>query len=81
VATSEAPHSVDTATEPQQVAKTTTAVMTMAVTAPSILPALAPVSGGQVAVVEVPNDDTPLPGWDQWGSLPAPAPEPRWGCS
>jgi hypothetical protein len=49
--------------------------MTKAVTAPSILPAPAPVSGSQAAVVEVPNDDTPPPGWDLWGSLPAPAPE------
>jgi hypothetical protein len=53
--------------------------MTMAVTAPSISPAPAPVSGSQVAVVEVPDDDTPSPGWDQWGSLPAPAPEPPVG--
>jgi hypothetical protein len=26
--------------------------------------------------VEVPDDDTLLLGWDQWGSMPAPAPEP-----
>jgi hypothetical protein len=57
----------------------TTAVMTMAVTAPSISPVPAPVSGSQAAVVEVPDDDTLPPGWDQWGSLPAPAPEPPVG--
>jgi hypothetical protein len=26
-------------------------------------------------VVEVPDDDVPPPGWDQWASLPASAPE------
>jgi hypothetical protein len=78
-ATSEAPRSVAAATEPQQVAVATTAVMTMAVTAPMILPVLAPVSGNLVAVVEVPDDDTLLLGWDQWGSLPVPAPEPPVG--
>jgi hypothetical protein len=57
------------------VAATTTAVMTTTVTAPSISPAPAPVRGSQAAVVEVPDDDTPPPGWDQWGSLPAPSPE------
>jgi hypothetical protein len=41
------------------------AVMTMAVTAPSILPVPAPAGGPQVAVVEIPDDDIPPPGWDQ----------------
>jgi hypothetical protein len=50
--------------EPQQVVVATMAVMTMAVTMPSISPAPAPISGSQAAVVEVPNDDTPPPGWD-----------------
>jgi hypothetical protein len=27
-------------------------------------------------VVEIPDDDVPPPGWDQWASLPTPAPEP-----
>jgi hypothetical protein len=53
--------------------------MTMAVTAPSISPAPAPISGSQAAVVEVPDNDTPPPGWNQWGSLPAPALEPPVG--
>jgi hypothetical protein len=79
LATSEAPRSVAVAAESQQVAADTTAVMTMAVTAPSILPAPAPVSGSQAVVVEVPDDDTPPPGWDQWGSLLAPASEPPVG--
>jgi hypothetical protein len=29
--------------------------------------------------VEIPDDDVPPPGWDQWVSLPAPAPEPPTG--
>jgi hypothetical protein len=49
--------------------------MTMAVTAPSISPAPTPVGGSQAVVVKVLDDDTSLPRWDQWGSLPAPAPE------
>jgi hypothetical protein len=73
--TSEAPRSVAAATKLQQV----TAVTTTAVTAPSILPAPTPVSGSQVAVVDVPDDDSLPPGWDQWGSLPALAPEPPVG--
>jgi hypothetical protein len=65
--------------EPQQVATATTAVMTVAVTAPSISSAPAPVGGNQVAVVEVPDDDVPPLGWGQWESLPAPAPDPPVG--
>jgi CTP:molybdopterin cytidylyltransferase MocA len=61
-ATSEAPRSVAVATGLQQVAAAMTAVMTMAVTAPSIPPAPAPVSGSQAAAVEVLDDDTPPPG-------------------
>jgi hypothetical protein len=55
------------------------AVMTTTVTAPSILPAPAPTGGNQVAVVEIPDDDVPPPGWDQWVRLPAPAPGPLVG--
>jgi hypothetical protein len=39
-----------------------TAVMT--ITAPSISPAPAPAGGPPVAVVEIPDDDIPPPGWD-----------------
>jgi hypothetical protein len=53
--------------------------MTMAVTAPSIPPAPASVDDSQAAVVEIPDEDTPPPGWDQWGNLAAPAPEPPTG--
>jgi hypothetical protein len=31
-------------------------------------------------VVEVPDDDVPPPGWDQWASLPASAPEASTGA-
>jgi hypothetical protein len=58
----------------------TTAVMTTAVTAPSISPAPTPICGSQAAVVEVPDDDTRPPRWDQWRSLSAPAPEPPVGA-
>jgi hypothetical protein len=65
--------------EPQRVATVTTAVMTMATTTPSVLPAPAPTGGNQLAVVEIPEDDAPPPGWGQWEKLPAPAPEPPVG--
>jgi hypothetical protein len=57
----------------------TTTVMTVAAAVPSASPASALAGGNQVAVVDVPNDDVPPPGWGQWGSLPAPAPEPPVG--
>jgi hypothetical protein len=31
-------------------------------------------------VVEILDNDTPPPGWDQWGNLPAPVPEPPVGA-
>jgi hypothetical protein len=33
----------------------------------------------QATAVEIPDDDTPPPGWDQWASLPTPGPEPQAG--
>jgi hypothetical protein len=67
--------------EPQQVVAALTAAMTTAVTAPSIpqAPAPAPVGGSQAAVVEIPDEDVPPPGWDLWVNLPAPAPKPPTG--
>jgi hypothetical protein len=41
-------------------------------------PALA--GSSQATAVEISDDDTPPPGWDQWGSLPAPAPESQAGA-
>jgi hypothetical protein len=41
-------------------------------------PALA--GSSQATAVEIPDDDAPPPGWDQWASLPTPAPEPQAGA-
>jgi hypothetical protein len=30
--------------------------------------------------VEIPDDDAPPPGWDQWVNLPMPSPEPQAGA-
>jgi hypothetical protein len=38
-------------------------------------PALA--GSSQATAVEIPDDDVPPPEWDQWASLPTPAPEPQ----
>jgi hypothetical protein len=65
--------------EPQQVVAALTAAMTTVVTTPSIPPAPASVGGSQAAVVEIPDEDTPPPEWDQWGNLPAQAPKPPTG--
>jgi hypothetical protein len=54
--------------------------MTMAVTTSSTLPAPAPASSPLMVVVEIPDDDVPPPGWDQWASLPTSAPEPPLGA-
>jgi hypothetical protein len=51
----------------------------MVATVPSVLPTPAPADDNQVAVVDVPDDDVPSPGWGQWENLPAPAPEPPVG--
>jgi hypothetical protein len=53
--------------------------MTAAAAARSALPASAPAGDNQVVVVDVPDDDVLPPGWGQWESLPAPAPEPPVG--
>jgi hypothetical protein len=41
-------------------------------------PALA--GSSQAMAVEIPDDDVPPPGWDQWVNLPMPAPEPQAGA-
>jgi hypothetical protein len=56
-----------------------TAAMTAAVTTPSVPPAPAPVDDSQAVVVEIPDEDVPPPGWDQWVNLPTLAPEPPTG--
>jgi hypothetical protein len=34
----------------------------------------------QATAVEIPDDDVPPPGWDQWASLPTSAPESQAGA-
>jgi hypothetical protein len=51
-----------------------------AVTAPSTLPAPAVAGISQAVVVEIPDDDVPPPGWDQWASPAASAPEASAGA-
>jgi hypothetical protein len=41
-------------------------------------PALA--GSSQATAVEIPDDDAPPPGWDQWASLPTPSPAPQAGA-
>jgi hypothetical protein len=69
-----------TATEPQQAVMVMTATTATAVTAPSTSPVPAPAGNPRTAVVEIPDDDVPPPGWDQWVSLPASAPEASAGA-
>jgi hypothetical protein len=56
----------------------TTVVRPEAVAVEQQGPALA--SSSQATAVEIPDDDVPPPGWDQWASLPTPAPEPQAGA-
>jgi hypothetical protein len=42
---------------------------------------LVPAGGSRAEVVEVPDDDSPPPGWDQWASFPTLSPEPQGGPS
>jgi hypothetical protein len=41
-------------------------------------PALA--GSSRAMAVEIPDDDAPPPGWDQWVNLPLPSPEPQEGA-
>jgi hypothetical protein len=61
----EGPRSVAASVDPQQVEATLSAAITTMVTAPSVPSALAPVDNSQAAVVEIPDEDVPPPGWDQ----------------
>jgi hypothetical protein len=71
---------VVTATEPRQAATVTTTTTATAVVVPSTPPAPAAAGSPRAAVVEVPDDDVPPPGWDQWANLPASAPEASTGA-
>jgi hypothetical protein len=39
-----------------------------------------PAGGSRAEVVEVPDDGSPPPGWDQWASFPTRSPEPQEGA-
>jgi hypothetical protein len=52
----------------------------VAVAAPPTSPAPAAVGSPRAVVVEIPDDDVPPPGWDQWASPPASAPEASTGA-
>jgi hypothetical protein len=51
------------------------ATTAVAVTAPPTSPAPAAAGNPRATMVEIPDDDVPPPGWDQWASPPASAPE------
>jgi hypothetical protein len=72
MAVSEGPRSTAATVEPQKAVAAPSAAMTTTVTAPSVPPAPAPIDDSQV---EIPDEDVPPPGWDQWVSLPVPAPD------
>jgi hypothetical protein len=74
-ATGEPPHGTTVATGPQQGVVVVVAATTATVAATSASPAFAPTTGDCAAVVDVPDDDAPPPGWAQWENWPAPAPE------
>jgi hypothetical protein len=56
-----------------------TAVTTAATAASAVPPEIVPTAVDQAAVVEIPDDNTLPPGWDQLENSPAPAPEPAAG--
>jgi hypothetical protein len=56
---------------------TAVAAVTVVATATSVVPPEpVPTAVDQAAVVEIPDDDAPPPGWGQWENWLAPAPEP-----
>jgi hypothetical protein len=72
--------SVAAATESWQEVVAAAAVATAARTAaPAVPPGPVPTVVDQAAMVEIHDDDAPPPGWGQWESWPAPAPEPAAG--
>jgi hypothetical protein len=62
--------------EPQPAALATAATTAAAVATPPTSPVTAAAGGPEAVVVEITDDDDiPPPGWDQWASAPASAPE------
>jgi hypothetical protein len=75
------PHQLAAAVEPQPAVSATAATTAVAVAAPPTSPAPAVAGSSRVVVVEIPDDDdVPAPGWDQWASPPASAPEASAGA-
>jgi hypothetical protein len=64
---------------PQQEAADVAAATATATTTMPVSPAPALAEGDRAAVVEIPDDDAPPPGWGQWENCPAPALEPAAG--
>jgi hypothetical protein len=79
-ATVAGPRQPATGTEPQQAPSVMTATTAVAVAAPPTSPAPAAAGSPIAAVVEIPDDNVPPPGWDQWVSPPASALEPPTGA-
>jgi hypothetical protein len=75
----EPPRDTTVATVSWQEVAATAAVTTAATAASTVPPVPAPAAGGWVAVVEIPDDDAPPPGWGKWENWPTPAPEPAAG--
>jgi hypothetical protein len=75
------PQQPATEVEPQPTALMMVATMAVVVAMPPTSPAPAAAGSPRAAVVEIPDDDDVLPpGWDQWASALAPAPEASAGA-
>jgi hypothetical protein len=76
------PQQPATEAEPQPVAPMTVATTPVAVSVLPASPVPAMAAGPRVAVVEITDDDddVPPPGWDQWASVLASAPEASAGA-
>jgi hypothetical protein len=74
------PRQSATVAEPQQAASVMAATTAVAVAAPPTSPVPAAAGSSRAAVVEIPDDDVLPPGWDQWASPPASAPEASVGA-
>jgi hypothetical protein len=78
-AASEPPHGAAVATGSRQEVAAVVAAIAAATTASAVPPAPVPTAVDQAAVVEIPDDDAPPPGWGQWEDWSAPTPKPAVG--
>jgi hypothetical protein len=76
---SEPQHGAAVATGSRQEVAVVVAATIAATAVSAFPPAPVPIAVDQVAVVEIPDDDIPPPGWGQWENWPTPAPEPAAG--